>query len=95
MNKIVVPDEVESIKIEYYESGELPSGSVAVLSDGRRLVTEDAWLKIIAKPNSEVPEAIKDLLLDEEILNANFSRPTRNFFNTAVMEAYRIGQQSK
>ena len=34
------------VKVEYYESGNLPSGSIAVLSNGSRLVTESAWSKL-------------------------------------------------
>ncbi len=44
-----VPESVEeTIEIDYYESDNMPSGSVAVLKDGRRLVTEEAWRMIEA-----------------------------------------------
>jgi hypothetical protein len=41
------------------------------------------------------PRDIKYLLLEENIPEADFSRPTRGFFNTAVTEAFYRGKQSK
>jgi hypothetical protein len=46
-------------------------------------------------PEPEVPEAVKVLLLDEKIPNADFSRPTRRFFNDSILEAYRRGKEGK
>ena len=40
-------------------------------------------------------EGIKYLLLKEDIPEADFSRPTRGFFNAAVTEAFYRGKQSK
>lgn len=34
---------IETIQIDHYESGSLPTGSVAVLTDGRKLVTAPAF----------------------------------------------------
>ena len=41
-------DGIETIQVDHYESEDLPAGSVAVLKDGRRLLTEAAYLQIHA-----------------------------------------------
>lgn len=40
---------------------------------------------------SEVPEGIRNLLLDENIPTADFSRPTRRYYNMQVIDAYSRG----
>jgi hypothetical protein len=37
---------IETIQINHYESGGFPAGSVAVLKDGRRLVTESTFIQL-------------------------------------------------
>jgi hypothetical protein len=44
-------------------------------------------------PEPEVPEEIKDLLLNEDA--PEFSRPTRRFFNINLLEAYRRGKAGR
>lgn len=40
-------DGIETVQTLYYDSETLPSGSVAILADGRCLLTEDAYIKLI------------------------------------------------
>lgn len=55
------PENVEStetIEISHYESGTHAAGSVAVLKDGRRLVSKEAWLQmegIVIEPREVEP----------------------------------------
>ncbi len=46
-------------------------------------------------PPEEVPEEVKDLLLDETIPTANYSRPTRDYYNTQVIEAFKRGKAAR
>ena len=47
-------DGIETIQTLYYESHTLPTGSVAVLADGRFLVTEAAWDIVLGAYNREL-----------------------------------------
>jgi len=38
---------LEQIQVNYYESGSFPSGSIAVLKDGRRLITKEVYEKLM------------------------------------------------
>ena len=51
--------------------------------------------RMFITPEPEVPEEVKDLLLDENIPTADYSRPTRDYYNTQILEAFRRGQKSK
>jgi hypothetical protein len=37
----------EEIQVRYYESGSFPSGSIAVLKDGRRMITKEVYEKLM------------------------------------------------
>ena len=50
--------------------------------------------RMFLAPEPEVPEEVKDLLLDENIPTADYSRPTRDYYNTQILEAFRRGQKS-
>ena len=51
--------------------------------------------RMFLAPEPEVPEELKDLLLDENIPTADYSRPNRDYYNTQILEAFRRGQKSK
>ena len=40
------------------------------------------------------PQQLKDLLLDENIPEADFSRPSRKFYNAMLIEAFHRGRKS-
>lgn len=37
----------EQIQVNYYESGSFPSGSIAVLKDGRRLIAKEVYERLM------------------------------------------------
>jgi hypothetical protein len=37
----------EQIQVNYYESGSFPAGSIAVLKDGRRMITKEVYEKLM------------------------------------------------
>jgi hypothetical protein len=37
----------EQVQVVYYESGSFPSGSIAALKDGRRLITREVYEKLM------------------------------------------------
>lgn len=50
--------------------------------------------RMFAAPEPEVPEEVAEMLLDETIPEADFSRPTRNYHNNQIIKAFRVGQRN-
>lgn len=86
------------------EAGEL-SGWKAREEDAHRHIVQLSireWqCRMFLAPPPEVPEEVKDLLLDEsqerrtDFRGANVSSWARPFINEAILEAYRRGKESK
>jgi len=47
----------------------------------------------VAEATANRIHRVEDLILDENIPEADFSRPTRGFFNITILAAYLLGKR--
>ena len=100
----IVPNASDTLGLlqERVQSGHLSNEEYcSIPSTTVRAVIREWQCRMFLAPPPEVPEEVKDLLLDEsqerrtDFRGANVSSWARPFINEAILEAYRRGKESK